>query len=132
MIKDVADSRRINTLIQKQLKEEEQEEEVEMNALILSHVFWPTFREEQLKVPEFIQRWDQWGGGVISTVCLSTDSRLDSYKESYETLKGMRTLEWRHNLGLVQVDLELGDRTLSFSVTPPRASIIWNFQEKSE
>lgn len=56
MIKDVADSRRINTLIQKQLKEEEQEEEVEMNALILSHVFWPTFREEQLKVPEFIQR----------------------------------------------------------------------------
>lgn len=60
MIKDVADSRRINTLIQKQLKQEEEEElvkeEIEMNALILSHVFWPTFREEQLKVPEFIQK----------------------------------------------------------------------------
>ena len=63
MIKDVADSRRINTHIQKQLEEEEEEEEeevekgkFEMNALILSHVFWPTFREEQLKIPECVQK----------------------------------------------------------------------------
>ena len=62
MIKDIGDSRRINTLIQKQMekkeeeKEEEEEEEVELNALILSHVFWPTFREEQLEVPEFVQK----------------------------------------------------------------------------
>ena len=28
----------------------------EVNAFILSHVFWPNFREEKLKLPEFIQR----------------------------------------------------------------------------
>ena len=65
MLKDVADSRRINTLIQKQREKDEEEEEeeeeeveekVEVNALILSHVFWPTFREEQLKILEFVQK----------------------------------------------------------------------------
>ncbi len=29
---------------------------VELNAFILSHVFWPTFREEKLKLPDFIQK----------------------------------------------------------------------------
>lgn len=73
--------------------------------------------------------------GVIlcSSLCFLLSSRqLDSYKRSYETLKGMRTLEWWHNLGLVQVELELGDRTPTFFVSPPRATIIWHFQEKSE
>ena len=29
----------------------------EVNAFILSRVFWPNFREEKLKLPDFIQRY---------------------------------------------------------------------------
>ena len=43
----------------------------------------------------------------------------------------MRTLEWKHNLGMVELELELAGKTLTFSVTPPRATAIYHFQEKS-
>ena len=44
----------------------------------------------------------------------------------------MRTLEWCHNLGLVELELELEGEVTSFNVTPPRAILIWYFQEKGE
>ena len=82
MIKDIADSKRINTHIVSQIKKSRVSEDdtmvnqrqlanngvvfivinmqsmerPELNAFILSHVFWPTFREEKLKLPNFIQR----------------------------------------------------------------------------
>lgn len=44
----------------------------------------------------------------------------------------MRTLNWKHHLGLVKLDVELADRTLSLSVSPVHAAIILHFQSKSE
>ncbi len=38
------------------VEENETVEGMELNAFILSHVFWPTFREEKLKLPDFIQK----------------------------------------------------------------------------
>lgn len=44
----------------------------------------------------------------------------------------MRTLNWKYHLGLVSLDVELADRTLSLSVSPVHAAIILHFQNKSE
>lgn len=44
----------------------------------------------------------------------------------------MRTLNWKYHLGLVNLDVELADRTLSLSVSPVHAAIILHFQTKSE
>ncbi|KAF7241088.1 Anaphase-promoting complex subunit 2 [Varanus komodoensis] len=42
----------------------------------------------------------------------------------------MRTLNWKHHLGLVNMDVELADRTLSLAVSPVHAAIILHFQSK--
>ena len=54
------------------------------------------------------------------------------YTKGYEALKGMRTLQWKPHLGLVDLDIELEDRTLSLSVTPVQATAIIHFQEKGK
>ena len=42
----------------------------------------------------------------------------------------MRTLNWKTNLGLVNLELELKDRKLNLSVSPIHATIIMHFQNK--
>lgn len=63
---------------------------------------------------------------------LSSCRVFDSYTTEYKRLKGLRTLEWKNYLGQVEVEVEVGDRTLSLSVSPPRAVIVYLFQEKGE
>lgn len=55
---------------------------------------------------------------------------MDEYTKGFEALKGMRTLRWKPHLGLVDLDVELADRTLSLSVTPAQATAIMHFQDK--
>lgn len=61
-----------------------------------------------------------------------TRRKLQEYQAAYQTHKGLRTLEWKPHLGTVDVDLVLADRELSFSVSPIRATIIYQFQQQSE
>lgn len=55
---------------------------------------------------------------------------MDEYTKGFEALKGMRTLRWKPHLGLVNIDVELADRTLSLSVTPAQATALMHFQDK--
>lgn len=55
---------------------------------------------------------------------------MTEYTKSYETLKGMRTLQWKPHLGLVELELELQDRTLAMVVTPVQATTIMHFQQR--
>uniref|UniRef100_A0A1X7VB50 Anaphase-promoting complex subunit 2 n=1 Tax=Amphimedon queenslandica TaxID=400682 RepID=A0A1X7VB50_AMPQE len=121
MIKDITDSRRVNGLINNKLsiKKQQQgdgddhENDVIINSFILSHIFWPSFRIETMKLPAFIQK------------------KLDDYNKSFQEIKGMRELKWCHDLGQVQLELEVNDQILNFQVSPSRASVIWQFQNKS-
>ncbi|XP_070531907.1 anaphase-promoting complex subunit 2-like [Ptychodera flava] len=115
MLKDVADSKRINTHI-RELDDKKQKDEktdcLDLNSMILSAQFWPSFREEKLELPQSIK------------------DAMEKYTKEYETLKGMRTLNWKPHLGLVSLEVELKDRKLSLSVSPIHATIIMHFQEK--
>ncbi|XP_072422395.1 anaphase-promoting complex subunit 2 isoform X2 [Chiloscyllium punctatum] len=109
MLKDVADSRRINSHIH----EEDQETPLHLNAMILSGEFWPPLKEEKLELP------------------IEVKEAMDAYTKKYEKLKAMRSLNWKPHLGNVDLEIELADRTLSVSVSPVHAAIIMHFQQKS-
>lgn len=46
--------------------------------------------------------------------------------------QAMRTLSWKHTLGLVTMDVELADRTLSVAVTPVQAVVLLYFQDQGK
>lgn len=116
MLKDMADSRRINSHIREEeskLSEDEQPP-LTLSAIILSSEFWPTLKEEKLELP--------------AGVCRA----MEAYTRHFEKLKAMRTLSWKPHLGSVTLDVELEDRTLTeLTVSPFHAAIILHFQEKS-
>ncbi|KAF7665690.1 hypothetical protein LDENG_00134030 [Lucifuga dentata] len=116
MLKDMADSRRINSNIREEeskLSEEEQPP-LPLSSIILSSEFWPQLKEEKLELP--------------AVVCQA----MEAYTHRYEKLKAMRTLSWKPHLGSVTLDVELKDRVLTnFTVSPIHAAIILHFQDKS-
>ncbi|XP_062517010.1 anaphase-promoting complex subunit 2-like [Corticium candelabrum] len=108
MLKDVADSRRINTLIHEKMKMD-----TELNVFVLSHIFWPILKDENFKLPAEISRM------------------LETYTEGFASLKANRTLEWKGKLGIVDLTVELSDRTVELSVTPAQATVLMAFQNQS-
>lgn len=114
MLKDVADSKRINSHIHSDdMSVYEPRQEFPVNAMILSAQFWPTFREEKLELPPQIK------------------ASLETYTRAFETLKGNRTLSWKPHLGLVNMTIELNDRTLKLNVSPVHATIVSHFEHKA-
>ncbi|KAL3869262.1 hypothetical protein ACJMK2_041966 [Sinanodonta woodiana] len=114
MLKDVADSKRINARIKEEKAQRNEQDVVEVNSMILSAQFWPAFREEKITLPEEMQKL------------------LEAYTKKFEALKGNRTLQWKSHLGLMNIDIELKDRTINFKVSPVHAAIIMQFQEKNK
>ena len=57
---------------------------------------------------------------------------MEGYTKSFEALKGMRSLQWKPHLGLVELELELPDRSLDLVVPPVQATTIMHFQQQGE
>ena len=55
---------------------------------------------------------------------------MKKYTKEFETLKGMRTLNWIQALGDVELDIELEDGSRQFHVNPGQATIIMLFEDK--
>ncbi|KAJ3060630.1 Anaphase-promoting complex subunit 2, partial [Podochytrium sp. JEL0797] len=108
MIKDVMDSKRVNTNIRNSLPEKERC----INMKILSRLFWPQLTFEPQSQPACIQRF------------------LQDYNAAYANLKSMRSLRHLMNYGTVDLDLELQDRTVSVTCTPAQAAVIGFFEER--
>ncbi|VEN58346.1 unnamed protein product [Callosobruchus maculatus] len=111
MLKDIADSKRINQNIKQDA--EYTESDIPLNAMIVSAQFWPPFKEEKLELHTKVSE------------------QMKKYTDAFETLKGSRTLCWKNHLGVVDVEIELAGRTTSFSVTPVQATVVMHFQDKS-
>ena len=119
MLKDLSESKRINTNIIEQLKQKSIEhiesfrvDSSTLKCVILSEQFWPKLKEEKIEMPfEFKQIQER-------------------YMSSYEAFKGNRTLIWKNNLGLVTLDIEINNKITEFTVNPIQAAIIVKFQEK--
>ncbi|XP_049877743.1 anaphase-promoting complex subunit 2 [Pectinophora gossypiella] len=114
MLKDISDSRRINSLIHQDSNFEELNKKFTSNAMILSAQFWPPFKDESLELPEEIKQ------------------HLEAYTKSFEALKGNRTLSWKPHLGNVNIEIEIGEKTLNLTVSPFNATLIMHFEKKPE
>ncbi|XP_025201146.1 anaphase-promoting complex subunit 2 [Melanaphis sacchari] len=121
MLKDVYDSKRINHHLYSDptsnLSSNNLNNKLEfpVRAIIVSNQFWPNFKDNfNVELPSVIQE------------------HLDNYTKAFESFKGNRTLNWKPNLGIINIDLELKDKTLNFTVSPIHATIIWHFQEQEE
>ena len=112
MMQDIVDSGRnhANIMTQAQTKLA-----FDINVIIISHVFWPNLRQEDVTIYKPLQ-----------------DFLQGEYTKSFSGLKRNRTLEWKLNLGFVELDLEFEDRTLSFTVSPIQATIISCFEESNK
>lgn len=117
MLKDIGDSKRINTLLH---SEEDsgcsdlRKQSFPINSIILSAQFWPQFKQDTLELPPEVQR------------------SLDVYTKAFEAMKGNRTLVWKSHLGFANIDLEIGEKKVNFNISPVLASIIYQFQVKAE
>lgn len=82
-MKDVADSKRINSSINSDENPRREKQKFPVSCMILSAQFWPSFKEERLQLPEEVTK------------------ELDTYTEAFQDLKGNRTLNWKPHLGQV-------------------------------
>ncbi|XP_024541138.1 anaphase-promoting complex subunit 2 isoform X1 [Selaginella moellendorffii] len=119
MLKDLADSKRINSNIKAKGKPQETFQKGEeltlhnVDATVISSLFWPPFQTETLQVPDFV------------------DKLLDDYAQQYHTVKAPRKLQWKKHLGTVKLELQFEDRSAQFVVSPMQASIILKFESCS-
>ncbi|KAF2885750.1 hypothetical protein ILUMI_20423 [Ignelater luminosus] len=111
MLKDIADSKRINQHIKQD--RDYIENNFPMSAMIVSAQFWPPFKDEKLELHSKVL------------------AQMEAYTTAFETLKGSRTLCWKNHLGVVDLEIELPDRILNLSVSPIHATILMYFQDKN-
>ncbi|KAK9249540.1 hypothetical protein V1506DRAFT_450599 [Lipomyces tetrasporus] len=114
MVKDILESKRVDSNIHDPTTVAPGTYPVAgiVHASMLSRLFWPAFRDEDLVLPPVIEE------------------QLNRYSAKFSILKSARKLTWLKRLGTVDVTLELEDRTLDFTVSPDRASMIYLFQDK--
>ncbi|KAI2078105.1 hypothetical protein LOZ36_006860 [Ophidiomyces ophidiicola] len=126
MMRDVVDSKRVDTVIRADQRLECREEHTssldrslvddrdddvpEIHAKILSRLFWPSLPDDKFRVPDEIA------------------ALQGRYSAGFETLKPSRKLTWLNGLGTVTVELDLEDRVFRDEVTPLQASVIYAFQ----
>ncbi|KAF5777096.1 putative cullin, anaphase-promoting complex subunit 2, cullin domain superfamily [Helianthus annuus] len=121
MLNDLIDSKRTNTNVKATINQlsqtggDSREHEASfdiLNASVISSNFWPPIQDEDVKLPEAVDRL------------------LSDYAKRFHEIKTPRKLLWKKNLGTVKLELEFEDKTLQFTVTPVHASIIMQFQDQ--
>ena len=120
MLRDITDSGRVdhgirsdqnfNTLSLERDESGAEQQLPEFHSKFLSHLFWPTLRDEDFLIP---------------TEVLEMQLK---YESGFQALKQSRKLTWLNALGQVKVVLDLDDRVVQEDVTTWQASIIYAFQ----
>lgn len=126
MLRDVTDSRRLDSAIRQEKLLETQGDEQKvttdiptitdsslpaLHAKILSRLFWPPLLDQPYNVPEPI---------------LALQHR---YQAGFSAVKQSRKLTWLNHLGHVTVELDLEDRVVMEEALPWQATVIYAFQE---
>ncbi|XP_046449406.1 anaphase-promoting complex subunit 2-like [Daphnia pulex] len=111
MLKDVADSKRINTHLQSVVHKPE----FPISAMIISAQYWDQLKDKPMKLP------------------IKIINQLEQYNQNYKTVKTSRSLHWVPQSGSVELELEFDNhRCVSFTVPPDLAAIISHFEDKDQ
>jgi anaphase-promoting complex subunit 2 len=125
MIKDIDDSKRIQTNIHSTLAARPDEPAAAVvDAAIVSHIFWPALASVPLTNHPRIQ------------------SRLDQFGKEYAKLKNPRRLVWMKQLGTVELEVEAYEedaetgrvvsRVKEVTCTPAHATLLAHFEDRNE
>lgn len=116
MLKDFGDSKRIDSNIKSETNSglELASSCDHLDSVILSECFWPGLQDEKVKLPPDIE------------------GKLDLYARKYGALKAPRKLVWKHHLGIVNLDVDVGGSKISVRVNPPQAALLLAFREQRE
>ena len=126
MLKDINDSKRTNTNIRSFLENNNNNQDTDstattgtvVDAIMLSHIFWPQLHEETIKHHPKLQYM------------------LDIFAKEYARLKNPRVLLWYHQLGTVELEATVVDAatgqayTKEFSCSPLYATLLAHFEDK--
>ncbi|KAI9732759.1 MAG: hypothetical protein M1834_003697 [Cirrosporium novae-zelandiae] len=111
MLKDVLDSRRVDTTITNTRLTPPGPDQIQFHSKILSRLYWPPLRDSTFRLPPSIS--------PIQT----------HYSTAYEKLKPARKLTWLPALGTITVELDLTDRVVQETCSPWQASVISAFSD---
>jgi len=118
MLQDIKDSKRINGNVQGQpqkLKERSHVGLHQMNSLVLSQHYWPSALSKadhpRFKLPAPLEE------------------ALDEYGAAFSKTRAKRNLQWKRAHGIVEITVQLQDRSLSVSVTPIHYAVLCCFQD---
>lgn len=122
MLRDMADSKRINTNVQTISNTSTPLKRVQdslvplqgLGVTIVSQLFWPPMQQEEFTLPREVQ------------------AMLRTFGHKYHAIKAPRVLQWKPNLGSVELTLTIGATSLDFWVSPMLATLILSFQKQSE
>ncbi|KAK4687974.1 anaphase-promoting complex subunit 2, partial [Tremellales sp. Uapishka_1] len=103
MVKDMADSKRINDHVQGDIKSV-------VHPLVISRLFWPNIQSSRLQLPPKLQ------------------SAQQQYEAAFHHFKPDKRLRWLQQIGTANVKLELQDRVVEVEATPVQASIVELFE----
>jgi anaphase-promoting complex subunit 2 len=122
MLKDIADSRRIDAAVKAALPAPRPGAPAlppppppAVAATVISQIFWP-----------------QFGTDAAAECALPppVEAALSAYGARFEALKAPRKLLWHRSLGCVCLELSLGGATRRFTVQPLQAAVAWRFGER--
>ncbi|OXH21708.1 anaphase-promoting complex subunit 2 [Cryptococcus neoformans] len=105
MVKDVADSKRIDGHVQEEKKSV-------VHPLVLSKVFWPNMPRSSLKLPSKLQKIHA------------------EYESSFHIFKPDKHLRFVPHLGTLSLTISLSDRIVTVDATPLQASIMELFEKQ--
>jgi anaphase-promoting complex subunit 2 len=112
MLRDVLESSRVDGLINSDLQIDDKATSLpRMHAKVLSRLFWPVMSDQAFTLPDPIRK------------------SQDLYAKGFEHVKQSRQISWVPSLGLVNIELELEDRTIAEEVLPYQAAVIYAFQD---
>jgi anaphase-promoting complex subunit 2 len=114
MVKDIADSRRVNLTIKAEKEKQgvDKERTERFSSTVVSRHFWPQFKGNEI--------------GLHGKL----EEMYDEFAKDYGTLKAPRSLEWKSQLGFVELELEIGGVMREFVVSPVLATILLHFEDQ--
>ncbi|ORY29102.1 hypothetical protein BCR39DRAFT_593973 [Naematelia encephala] len=107
MLKDMADSKRIDDRVGSDLK-------TNVHPLVISRMFWPPFQASSLHLPP-----------KLAAV-------QEAYEAAFHRFKPDKRLRWLQNAGTPTVKLEFADRIVEVEATPIQASIAELFEQQAK
>ena len=93
MVKDIADSKRVNTTIRDKKQREDGisvDESSLLGATVVSRHYWPPFKGEEVELHGRLKEY------------------YDDFSNEYRALKAPRSVEWKPQLGFVEIEIETG------------------------